>query len=106
MFRVSNGKTRHLGFRPTPMNKAASMDYVETKHPSGLGSWLIILGCPRPQSHQLRDEERKVSGPSFAFCASCEHQTGSHFENQDSETGWSLQVYPERLECGYCPDMA
>ncbi|GLH72164.1 hypothetical protein GETHLI_06660 [Geothrix limicola] len=77
------------------------MDYVEAKHPSGLGSWLIILGCPRGQSHHLRDEDRNLSGPSFAFCASCEHQAGIDFESQDSETGWSVQVFPERLVCGY-----
>lgn len=76
------------------------MDYLVTKDPSGLGSWVMILGCPLQQLHQLRDEEWHVSGPSFACCATCMHQAGSNFESYDQEVDWSLRICPERLECG------
>lgn len=78
------------------------MDFVMADDPSGLGSWLLILGCPEILAHQLRDEERQVSGPSFATCAGCKHQTGTHFENHDPDSEWNTQIYPERLECGFC----
>jgi hypothetical protein len=77
------------------------MDYVLTKDPSGVGSWVLMVGCPWIQSHQLHDEEGKVSGPTFAFCANCPHQVGKHFEFRESEMDWTAQVHPERLECGY-----
>lgn len=80
------------------------MDYVATKHPSGLGSWLLILGCPQDESHELHDAENKVSGPSFASCASCAHQMGEQLEDYDSEADWSSRVFPERLKCGFCQE--
>jgi len=77
------------------------MQFVLAKDASGSGSWLLILGCPLAQAHQLLDETRQVSGPSFAACADCPHQTGTQFENRDPELDWSISIHPERLECGY-----
>ena len=77
------------------------MDHIVTEDPSGRGAWILILGCPRPQSHTLHDAERNVSGPTFAFCAACEHQVGLNVEGRDSESDWSLDAYPERLRCGF-----
>ncbi len=76
------------------------MNYLVTKDPSGLGSWVLILGCPKLQLHELRDEEWHVSGPSFACCANCPHQSGSAFESHDLNADWSMHICPERLECG------
>lgn len=77
------------------------MDFIQVKDPSGVGSWLLILGCPREASHQLRDEARHLSGPTFAACAECAYQVGSHFENRDPDLDWSLGAFPEQLQCGY-----
>ncbi|WLT29963.1 hypothetical protein [Geothrix sp. PMB-07] len=78
------------------------MEFVHIKDPSGMGSWLLILGCPLKASHQLRDEARHLSGPTFATCAECIHQAGACFENRDPDLDWSLGAYPEQLQCGYC----
>lgn len=77
------------------------MQYVVTKDSSGKGGWFLVVGCPLKQLHILRDDERNISGPSFALCASCEYQTGVHLEDRDPDVDWSAQVYPDRLKCGY-----
>ncbi|HJV48261.1 MAG TPA: hypothetical protein VJ549_03200 [Geothrix sp.] len=82
------------------------MDYIETQHPSGIGTWLLILGCPRDRSDHLHDRERGLVGPSFATCANCEHQVGTQFEHYDEEADWSVRVFPEFLECGFTPETA
>ena len=76
------------------------MDHVITPDPSGLGSWVLILGCPQAERHDLADPERGVSGPSFATCASCEHQSGARFEDRDPDD-WLADFHPERLACGF-----
>lgn len=75
------------------------MDHQLIEDESGKGNWLVILGCPRPESHTLHDRERQISGPTFAFCAACEHQTGLHIERRDPEADWFVQAAPERLKC-------
>lgn len=77
------------------------MDHITIKDPSAGGSWLLILGCPWAQKHLLFDRARNVSGPSFADCASCEHQIGDYFEQRELEEGWIARTFPEFLECGY-----
>lgn len=79
-----------------------SMEYVQIKDPSGLGNWLLILGCPVEASHQLHDETHRLSGPTFAACAECVHQAGARFEHRDPDLDWSLGAFPEQLRCGYC----
>ncbi len=78
------------------------MDHITTPDPSGTGSWLLILGCPNVENHDLMDADRGLSGPSFATCASCEHQMGEIPEHPSSE-GWIADIFPERLSCGF-PD--
>jgi hypothetical protein len=77
------------------------MDHVLVKDKSGLGSWVLILGCPRAESHELYVEAPQVSGPTFAVCAACEHQIGINTEVCDLEVDWSVEAYPERLRCGF-----
>lgn len=73
------------------------------KHPSGLGSWIVILGCPLVHRHEpIITAGRDVPGPSFAVCASCEHQLGRDFDMRDPYMDWSTQAYPELLACGLC----
>lgn len=78
------------------------MDHVITPDPSGTGSWVLILGCPQPKLHELMAPEHGLSGPSFATCASCDHQTGAEF-SLHSLDGWVADIFPERLTCGF-PD--
>lgn len=100
---VSN-TTRDLGCHEyrVMFTKADTVDHVVVNQGSGIGSWLLILGCPREQSHELHDEEAHVSGPTFAYCAHCEYQVGTRVENYDSDAEWTTQMFPERLKCGYC----
>ena len=82
------------------------MDHVLVRDKSGLGSWLLILGCPKHESHELYVEAHQVSGPTFAVCAACEHQVGINLEVCDPDVDWSVQAYPERLKCGLGGAMA
>ena len=81
------------------------MDHDLIPDESGQGSWIVILGCPRPEAHILVDEERTISGPSFALCADCAHQRGSSYEARDPDADWSAEVNPERLDCGFSGEL-
>ena len=85
---------------PRTLSPGTTMDHVIAPDPSGTGSWVLILGCPRPEIHELTDPERGVSGPSFATCAWCEHQTGAQLEHRDPDD-WLVEFHPERLACGF-----
>lgn len=76
------------------------MHHVTTPDPSGHGNWLLILGCPWIEAHDLVDRDRGVSGPSFATCAGCEHQQGNGFAQVEAED-WVSALFPERLSCGF-----
>jgi len=82
------------------------MDHILVRDRSGLGSWVLILGCPRAESHEMYVEAHQVSGPTFAVCAACEHQIGINLEVGDPNVDWSLEAYPERLSCGWTGSMA
>jgi hypothetical protein len=64
------------------------------------GFWIMILGCPLPEKHNLYDEATGKKGPSYAQCSQCEHQIGINFEilGADGEYDGS-QILPERLMC-------
>jgi hypothetical protein len=78
------------------------MESISVKHEGVLGTRILILGCPLKEKHSVADVVRKVSGPSFAGCASCEFQRGKDFEFRGDETGeFPFIVHPDRLQCGY-----
>ena len=64
------------------------------------GSWMLILGCPLPEKHDLHDRTTEKTGPSFAQCSQCEHQIGRNFEilGEDGEYD-GAKIFPERLMC-------
>jgi hypothetical protein len=64
--------------------------------------WIVILGCPCPEKHVIKDPEGNLSGPSFAVCSSCEHQEGTNFHvmGKDGEFN-GADIFPERLVCGF-----
>ncbi|GEM_PF-1939504 len=77
------------------------MDHILTKDRSGKGRWMLIVGCPWTQQHQLCDDETGIKGPAFASCAACEYQRGINLELRDPDNDWSSQPFPERLLCGF-----
>jgi len=82
------------------------VEHVLVRDRSGLGNWVLILGCPKAEFHELYDEVHQVSGPTFAHCVACKHQTGINLEACDLDAEWSLQPYPERLKCGWAGSIA
>jgi len=62
---------------------------------------IVILYCPIPEKHELKDVMNGLSGPSFATCAECEHQAGKDFVilNYAGEYDGAA-MYPELLKCG------
>lgn len=66
-------KTKKLGGSPVIGGK---MESTSIKDPNGIGKWILILGCPLKEKHSLTDHIERVSGPTFADCASCEFQQG------------------------------
>lgn len=92
-------KTKELGGNPVIGGK---MESTSIKDPNGIGKWILILGCPLKEKHSLTDHIERVSGPTFADCASCEFQQGRDFEFRGDETGeFPFTVHPEGLKCGY-----
>jgi len=82
------------------------MESTSIKNEGGLGTRILILGCPLKEKHSVNDGVRKISGPSFAGCASCKFQRGKDFEFRGDETGeFPFIVYPERLRCGYSDEV-
>lgn len=71
------------------------------KEDTDVGSWVMILGCPMPEKHDLKDRMNGLCGPSFATCAECEYQAGKDFVilNPDGEYDGAM-MYPELLKCG------
>jgi hypothetical protein len=68
----------------------------------GGGKWILILGCPLPEKHTLKDRDSGATGPSFADCAGCPYQAGRDYEILGAlGTYDASRVFPERLECGY-----
>ncbi len=64
------------------------------------GFWMLILGCPLPEKHDLHDWGSGKTGPSFAQCSQCENQIGSNFEVLGSEGEYDgASIFPERLMC-------
>ena len=64
------------------------------------GFWILILGCPLPEKHNLHDNATGKIGPSFAQCSQCEHQIGRNFEILDSDGEYDgAEIFPERLMC-------
>lgn len=78
------------------------MDIYLLKDDRDAGSWVMIIGCPLPEKHELKDRNKGLSGPSFATCAECEYQVGKDVVilNADGEYD-GVQMYPELLKCGY-----
>ena len=70
------------------------------KDGTGAGAWVMILGCPMPEKHELKDRMNGLSGPSFAICAECEYQAGKDFVilNPDGEYDGATMC-PELLKC-------
>ena len=77
------------------------MDIHLLKDDTNSGSWVMIVSCPLPGKHELKDPVTRQGGPSFDTCAKCEHQTGKGFVilNPDGEYDGALS-YPELLKCG------
>ena len=92
-------KTEELGGSPVIGGK---MESTSIKDPNGIGKWILILGCPLKEKHSLTDHIERVSGPTFADCASCEFQQGRDFEFRDPTGEFPIVVHPHLLKCG-CP---
>lgn len=91
-------KTKELGGNPVIGGK---MESTSIKDPNGIGKWILILGCPLKEKHSLTDHIERVSGPTFADCASCEFQEGRNFQLFDPSGELPVAAYPELLRCGY-----
>lgn len=78
------------------------MEFSLIRDESSQGKWLVIIGCPLPERHSLKDSNQKVSGPSFAQCAHCDYQVGKNYETLNADGTYDgADTYPERLRCGY-----
>ena len=78
------------------------MESTLVKDKGGIGSWILILGCPLKEKHSLTDDVQNVSGPTFAGCAHCEYQVGINYQILGADVGSDgAEVFPERLKCGY-----
>ena len=91
-------KTKELGGSPVIGGK---MESTSIKDPNDIGKWILILGCPLKEKHSLTDHIERVSGPTFADCASCGFQQGKNFELLDSTGEFPIVVNPDLLKCGY-----
>lgn len=77
------------------------MESTLVKDKGGIGSWILILGCPLKEKHSLSDPSRSVSGPTFAGCAHCEYQVGINYEILGADgTSDGAALFPKRLNCG------
>ena len=77
------------------------MEFKYEKEKDG-GERIIILTCPLEEKHTVTDKVQDISGPSFADCASREHQVGTGYAILDSDNESDGEtVFPERLKCGY-----
>ncbi len=64
------------------------------------GYWLMILGCPLPGKHDLKDPLAGLSGPSFATCATCENQVGEDVALGGADGDYNgAELFPDRLTC-------
>jgi hypothetical protein len=76
------------------------MKFTHVKEKKG-GDWIVILGCPIRDKHSIFDKKRKISGPSFADCNSCEYQAGTDTVASGAEGDYAgAPLFPERLKCG------
>ena len=76
-----------------------SMEWTSIKKDGG--NWILILGCPLMEKHSLAFNDQNISGPTFAKCASCEHQIGNDYEVPNADGSLDgASVLPDRLECG------
>ena len=77
------------------------MDIHLLKDDAPTGSWVMILGCPMPEKHGLKDKTNGLNGPSFATCAECEHQIGEKYQMMGADGNYDgTDIFPERLVCG------
>ena len=77
------------------------MESITKKDKGGIGSWILILGCPLKEKHSLSDLLKNVSGPTSADCAHCEYQIGKDYEILGADgTSYGAEVFPEQLKCG------
>ncbi len=75
------------------------MESTLVKYKNGIGSLILILGCPLKEKHTISDPPRNLSGPGFADCAYCRYQAGINLQIL-SEDGNIIEAFPERLRCG------
>ena len=81
------------------------MESTLVKDKGGIGSWILILGCPLKEKHCLSDPSKNISGPGFADCAHCEYQVGINYQVLGADGNYDgAEVFPERLQCGKLDD--
>jgi hypothetical protein len=77
------------------------MESTLVKDKGGIGSWILILGCPLKEKHCLSDPSKNISGPGFADCAHCEYQVGMNYQVLGADGNYDgAEVSPEQLKCG------
>lgn len=76
------------------------MDAYRLRDEKDGGYWLMILGCPLPGKHDLKDALGGLSGPLFATCARCENQTGDDVALGSADGDYNgAERFPDRLMC-------